>query len=208
LFRNGTVREQAQLVAHERMGDEAWSPVVPLHPHGTRPPFFLVHGIGGEVLSFQGLAQHVACEQPIFGLQADMRQGAAFFGTVEDVAATYLRHVRSASASGPYHLGGYSSGGIIAYEMAQQLVAAGERVSSLVMLDSPVPGASEGPLTLAAAWRILRNAVYWLIDDEFLRLSRRDRRRRLMSKWRALFARDGGDLRDRLGLWHMGEQAL
>src|SRR5581483_962213 len=64
-----------------------------------------------------------------------------------------------------------------------------------------------GPLTLAAAWRILRNAVYWLIDDEFLRLSRRDRRRRLMSKWRALFARDGGDLRDRLGLWHMGEEA-
>jgi amino acid adenylation domain-containing protein len=215
LFRHGTVRTQATLVSSGGAGGR--STIVPIQPLGARRPFFLVHGIGGEVISFQALARHVAGNQPIYGLQADTSAHGDFRSRIEDVAAHYLRAIRAMEPRGPYRLGGYSAGGVIAYEMAQQLRAAGEDVALLAMLDAPAPRSREAGLTPASAWRLLKNAAYWPIDDQFFRMGWPARRARVQAKYRAMQTRlrrhggaqdsDTGDVRDRLGLWAMQANA-
>ena len=216
LFQDGTVRSQARLIRNGSSA-RAWSPVVPIQPRGTRPPLFLVHGVGGEVLSFEALAARLGTDQPTYGLHADLTSGTGFFSSVESVAARYVEGVRSVAPTGPYRIGGYSSGGVIAFEMAQQLSAAGENVTPLIMLDSPVPGASRRErLTPQQLGRMLRNAFYWPIDDDFFRSTPRDQAARLRSKLRKLLRNRSAvveagtalDIRDELALWRMPASTL
>lgn len=214
LFINGTIETQTGLLRSATTTD--WSPLVPIQPTGTGLPLFLVHGIGGEVISFQLLARHIGGGIPIYGLRADSRAGANR-GGLEDVAATYIQAIRAVSPTGPYRIGGYSAGGLIAYEMAQQLHAAGHIVSSLVMLDAPAKDARRKGLSPAALAQLVRNGAYWLIDDDFLRSGWTAQRTRLRTKLKALLApapRAGDDqslavanIRDRLGLWSMPDRA-
>ena len=139
LFEHGTIREQARLIAQAGQSAE-WSPVMAIQPAGTRPPIFLVHAIGGDVFFYASLAEHLGKDQPVYGLRARFEEGARFFSSVEEMASTYVRAIRRMVPSGPYRLGGYSGGGLIAYEMAQQLRSAGEEVSRLVMIDCSPPG--------------------------------------------------------------------
>jgi amino acid adenylation domain-containing protein len=125
----------------ELMRREGWSPswssLVPIQPRGSRPPFFCVHGIGGTVLRFRDLARHLGEDQPFYGLQAkglDGRQACA--SSVEEMAADYIREMQKAQPQGPYFLGGYSFGGMVALEMAQQLRAEGEEVGIVALLDT------------------------------------------------------------------------
>ena len=117
LFRNGTIDAQAPLLSQTAAAD-VWSPIVPIQPLGTRAPLFLVHGIGGEVLSFHALADRLGTEQPVYGLQADSRDNGSRTCSIESVAARYVEAMRHVQSDSPYRLGGYSSGGVIAYEMA------------------------------------------------------------------------------------------
>jgi amino acid adenylation domain-containing protein len=212
LFVDGaTIGEQSKLVQRGRVAAHRWTPIVPLQPGGSRPPFFLVHGIGGEVLSFSALVRRLGPDQGFFGLQADTGIGPAFFSNVKDVASRYLDAVCSKVTSGPYRIGGYCSGGVIAYEMAQQLRAAGRDVALLVMLDTAAPdGHGSGPLTLRAAPQLVRNIMYWPVDDDFLASGPRAQLARLGGKlrlWRsrawALLRREQEtvDIRDRFGLY-------
>ncbi|MDQ2679117.1 MAG: SDR family NAD(P)-dependent oxidoreductase [Actinomycetota bacterium] len=122
--------------------------LVPMHPGDgvSETPFFLVAGMFGNVLNLRHLAHQIGADRPFYGVQA-----RGLFGdddpheTFEEMATDYLDEVRSVQPHGPYLLGGFSGGGIAALEMAQQLHAAGEEVSLLVMLDTPVP--YETPLT-------------------------------------------------------------
>jgi thioesterase domain-containing protein len=110
---------------------------VPIQTAGTRPPFFCVHAVGGNVLNYRLLSRHLGDRQPFYGLQARGLGGdEAPHATVEEMAAGYIHEMRQEQPRGPYALGGASSGGVVAFEMAQQLRAAGERVSALVMLDT------------------------------------------------------------------------
>ncbi len=109
------------------------------HPEAV--PFFCVHGAGGNVLNFRDLAVRIGKEQPFFGLQArgvDGRQEP--HEKIEEMAEAYLREVRAAFPHGPYLLGGYSGGGVVAFEMAQQLESVGEHVGLLAFLDTFRPG--------------------------------------------------------------------
>jgi syringomycin synthetase protein SyrE len=217
LFRDGTVRMQATLVSSGRSAVDARSTIVPIQPLGAQRPFFLVHGIGGEVISFQALARHVGGNHPIYGVQADTSANGYCPSRIEDVAAHYLRAIRAIEPRGPYRLGGYSAGGAIAYEMAQQLRAAGEDVALLAMLDAPAPGSREAGLTPATAWRLLKNAAYWPVDDQFFRMGWPAQRARVRAKFKAMQTRirrrrsaqdsETGDVRDRLGLWAMPASA-
>ncbi len=132
--RPGTAKasEQAQTFTH----------LVTLHPgDGTgRRPFFLVAGMFGNVLNLRHLALMVGRDRPVYGLQARGLIGDETPHTrMEEAAADYLAEVRQIQPDGPYMLGGYSGGGITAYEMAQQLQAVGEEVSLLALLDTPLP---------------------------------------------------------------------
>lgn len=133
LFEARTVTEMAQHI------DAAPSPrcLVPIQPDGNRPPLFCVHDINGQVLNFRSLAQHLGPAQPVFGLQlAGLDRSEPPFVRYEDMAARYISEMRTLQPTGPYHIGGYSMGGLIAYEMARQLRDAGQEVGLLGLFDT------------------------------------------------------------------------
>ena len=136
LLQVSTVAQMADLI---RQGDRrpAWSSLVPIQAGGGRPPLFCVHGAQGNVLDFIALARLLGPEQPVFGLQSQGLDGVgAPYTRIEEMAAQYLREIAAVAPEGPAFLCGFSMGGIIALEMAQQLDAAGRRVALLAMLDT------------------------------------------------------------------------
>lgn len=136
MFDASTVRQLAVILWDEKWSPN-WSPLVPIRAYGTEPPLFLVHAIGGNVLNYKSLADHLATNQPIYAFQSgalkDRRMDTT---TIEQVARTYLAAMQSVQPQGPYCLGGFSSGGLVAYEMAQQLVRGGQHVAILLLFDS------------------------------------------------------------------------
>jgi thioesterase domain-containing protein len=103
---------------------------------GNRQPFFCVHAAGGNVLEYHDLAQLLGSDQPFYGLQAQGLDGSQpAHTTIEDMAAHYIKEMREVQPEGPYLLGGRSSGGTIAFEMACQLSEQGEEVALLALLD-------------------------------------------------------------------------
>lgn len=116
--------------------------LVPMHEGegGPKTPFFLVAGMFGNVLNLRHLAQLLGKDRPFYGLQARGLLGDAVpHARLDDAARDYLTEVRQIQPQGPYLLGGFSGGGLTALEMAKQLRAAGEEVSLLTLLDTPLP---------------------------------------------------------------------
>ncbi|MEH2280997.1 MAG: amino acid adenylation domain-containing protein [Nostoc sp.] len=156
LFQSGTVEALAKIICQEEdltrnlalintldQSKSSWSSLVEIQPNGSKPPFFCIHGLGGEVLCFRKLALHLGAEQPFYGLQPRGLDGKHPLHTrVEDMAAHYIQEIQTLQPHGPYFLGGYSFGGAVAFEMARQLQKQGEQVGILVMLDSCRPGYS------------------------------------------------------------------
>ncbi|HZE68260.1 MAG TPA: amino acid adenylation domain-containing protein [Pyrinomonadaceae bacterium] len=117
-----------------------WSSLVPIQPEGSRPPLFCVHAAGANVLIYRPLSRHLGKDQPVYALQAQGLDGRARPLTrVEDMAALYIREMRAIQPEGPYFLLGASFGGLVIYEMAQQLLAQGQNVALLAMLNTNCP---------------------------------------------------------------------
>lgn len=136
LFEAPTVRQLAELIRTEAATSH-WSCLVPIQPKGSRAPLFCMHGAGGNVLVYRDLARHLGPEQPVYGLQSYGLDGScAPLSRIAEMAALYLKEIRRLQPSGPYFLGGYCLGGTIAFEVAQQLRAAGEEVGLLAMFDT------------------------------------------------------------------------
>jgi amino acid adenylation domain-containing protein/non-ribosomal peptide synthase protein (TIGR01720 family) len=139
LFQRDTIAEIAAALGRAASTHSA-SNLVMMHPSGSGRPLFLVHPAGGSVLSYVALTRHLSAEQPVYGLEAVGLEGREEPPTtVEEMARRYLISVRTVQPEGPYLLGGHSSGGIIAFEMARQLVKSGESVGMLALFDSPAP---------------------------------------------------------------------
>jgi thioesterase domain-containing protein len=116
-----------------------------------------VHAILGSVFHYHRLALYLDAEQPLYGLQARGTDGAAEpLDSIEDMASAYVDAIRGLQPVGPYHLGGYSFGGWVAYEMAQKLVRSGERVALLTMIGTGAPS----PAATAMAERLNLLARY------------------------------------------------
>lgn len=158
LFEAPTIEQCAALII-ERIGDQTgedtseakpetiaperrYTHIVPMHQAGNseKAPFFLVAGMYGNVLNLRHLAHLIGADRPFYGLQA-----RGLFGDAEphddiaEAARDYLVELRQVQPHGPYLLGGFSGGGLTAYEMARQLKEQGEEVSLVVMLDTPLP---------------------------------------------------------------------
>ncbi len=117
-----------------------YSSVVSMQAFGKRPPIFCAAGMGGNPLNLRALALLVGLDQPFYGLQPKGLDGESTPDrTVEAMAAHYICEIKQVQPQGPYFIGGYSGGGIVAYEMALQLQTAGDAVGALVLLDSPAP---------------------------------------------------------------------
>jgi thioesterase domain-containing protein/acyl carrier protein len=127
LSRGSKTEDWQSLVAINRSGDLR---------SGDRPPLFLVHGAEGNVLLYRSLASHLGADQPVFGLQSAGLDGhAPVDGRFEHVASRYVDEIRQVQPHGPYMLGGYCLGGTLALEMAQQLIASGERVGLVALIE-------------------------------------------------------------------------
>lgn len=114
--------------------------VVPMHaaPVAGRTPLFLVAGMFGNVLNLSHLAHLLGEDRPFYALQARGLYGDADpHESFEEAAADYIAEVVQVQPQGPYLLGGFSGGGLIAYEIARQLLVRGEKVLAVLMLDTP-----------------------------------------------------------------------
>ncbi|MEZ6079050.1 MAG: alpha/beta fold hydrolase [Pirellulaceae bacterium] len=114
--------------------------LAPLKVSGSRTPIFMVHPPGGIVVCYRELARQLAADQPLLALRSRGLHGAEPLPpTLAAMAADYVEAVRAYQPQGPYTLGGWSLGGLVAYEMAQQLLHAGQELSHLILLDTTIP---------------------------------------------------------------------
>jgi amino acid adenylation domain-containing protein len=145
----------------DRSGGQARrSPLVAIKPQGERAPLFCVHPVGGNVLCYLDLARHLAPDQPLYALQTPgPGEGGALSAGVEEMAARYLRELRRVQPYGPYRLGGWSMGGLVAFEMARQLEREGEETELLALIDTLPPAA--GPALPATEEEL----VAWFLQD-------------------------------------------
>ncbi|HWP55862.1 MAG TPA: amino acid adenylation domain-containing protein [Pyrinomonadaceae bacterium] len=135
LFQAPTIAQLAALLKDD--STPQWSSLVPIQPLGSRPPFFCVHAVGGNVLEYYDLARHLGSDQPFYAFQSRGLDGAQTPHTrIEDMAAHYVKELREFQPEGPYFIGGRSLGGMIAFEMARQLNAQGQEIGLLALLDS------------------------------------------------------------------------
>lgn len=154
LFRHQTIRALADALRAGLPG--AGAALVPLGETGRGRPVFCVHPVGGSALGYSGLADALAGTRPVFGLQASgLDAGEPLAASLEAMAAAYLAEVRARQPAGPYTLLGHSFGGLVAFEMARQLEAAGERVERVVMLDTSSPSAATGLMPPVTQARLL-----------------------------------------------------
>jgi len=137
LFQAPTIEQLARLIGEKPPA--SFSSLVPIQPAGSKPPFFWVHGDFSNAF----LQRYLGPDQPLYGLEHQSQDGKpALYTEVETIAAHYLEQIRTVQAEGPYFLGGYSFGGTVAFEMAQQLKKQKQDVALLVLLDSHFPGDS------------------------------------------------------------------
>ena len=136
LFENSTIEKLAKLISGEKKVSK-WHSLVPIKTTGSKTPIYLVHGGGFNVLTFEPFSKYMDPEQPIYALQGlGLQDKTVLLSTIEDIAKFYISEVLENDPIGPYALGGYCSGGIIAYEMSRQLLALGKKVSLLAMFDT------------------------------------------------------------------------
>jgi thioesterase domain-containing protein/acyl carrier protein len=145
LFAAPTLESLAAILSQDG-GLPRRSPLVAVEPRGALVPFFCVHPVGGNVLCYVDLARHLAPEQPFYALQTpDHGDGRRLPASIEEMAARYLRELQPVQPQGPYRLGGWSMGGLVAFEMARQLVREGHRVDLVALIDTLPPAAEPGP---------------------------------------------------------------
>ncbi|NER51477.1 MAG: amino acid adenylation domain-containing protein, partial [Symploca sp. SIO1A3] len=138
LLTNPTIEDLGHLLRGDSQVSS--SSLVPLQTQGNKQPFFCVHPAGGHVFYYQGLSHYLGGNQPFYGLQAQgFGENEEVFTKVEDMAEFYIKTIQEFQPQGPYQIGGWSFGGVVAFEMAQQLLQQGVEVSLLALLDPWVP---------------------------------------------------------------------
>jgi amino acid adenylation domain-containing protein len=150
LFRKPTIEQLGELLRNQGQAPASGT-LISIQSSGSSTPFFCVAGGGGSVLYYYPLANYLGPDQPFYGLQAIGLDGEREpLARVEDLAAAYLEEIRKVRPHGPYLLGGHCFGGLVAFEVSQQLRRQGEEVALLVVMDVPARR-PEGDLALAGA---------------------------------------------------------
>ena len=152
LFESPTIESLAAFI-RDTARPSAGRSLIAIQPAGSRPPLFGMPGVGGGVLGYHALARLLGPDQPFYGLQSRGLDGLAQPLTrIEDIAAAFVQEIRQVQPEGPYYLVGMCMGGVVAYEMAQQLLSAGQEIGLLALLET-WPPASATPRWHARATR-------------------------------------------------------
>ena len=134
-----TVREIGQVIDETLLGEVTpeLPSLVPIQTDGERAPFFCIHARDGLTLKYRQLSEALGDNQPFYGLRSQGIEGDALpLQSIEAMAERYISEIQEVQPEGPYHLGGWSLGGWIAFEMARQLRAKGEKVGPVVIFDT------------------------------------------------------------------------
>jgi thioesterase domain-containing protein/acyl carrier protein len=136
------ILQLARITTPSQRRPPAHGVLVQLQPgNPARRPMFLVHPVSGTVFPYQSFAHHLGHDRPVYGLRASgLDPGEEFDGEVERMASRYETAIRTRQPHGPYLVGGWSFGGLVAYEIARRLREGGDDVELLLLLDTPAPG--------------------------------------------------------------------
>ncbi|MBW4459828.1 MAG: amino acid adenylation domain-containing protein [Nodosilinea sp. WJT8-NPBG4] len=162
------------------------SPLVPLSLGGSEPPFFCVHPMFGVVFPYLELAHHLKSDRSFYGLQPLGLDGKSRpLNRMEAIAAYYIQAIQTLQPHGPYYLGGWSFGGLVAFEMAQQLTQAGEKVELLAILDTTAPCTKP---SFSQSFKFLVKTALWstlpfLVDISTLATQRLHPKNPWFSRW-------------------------
>ncbi|MCU1641955.1 MAG: tycC 2 [Nocardia sp.] len=152
MFTAPTPADLIAAVAEADTNGAAFDVLLPLRTTGSAEPLFCIHPVGGIAWSFAGLSAHLDRDRPLYGLQSPALLGNEELpDSLEDWARRYIKEIRTIQPTGPFHLLGWSLGGVIAHAMAVQLQEEGEEVALLAMLDSynEMPSQAAGSTVLA-----------------------------------------------------------
>jgi thioesterase domain-containing protein/acyl-coenzyme A synthetase/AMP-(fatty) acid ligase/acyl carrier protein len=188
LFDAPTIAQLAKVIEQLTVENHALADETPIlvkmQNKGTAAPLFCVHPVGGHVFCYADLAEALGEEQPFYALQAPSSERiGGSLATIEEMANLYLQEIRNVQPHGPYFLGGWSVGGVIAWQMAKQVRLEGEAVGMLALIDTSLPlknrsgdKTEEIPLLSAFALDLcqLLGKDYREVAERFLRLEERE----------------------------------
>ena len=150
LFESPTVTELASKFAPREAISATPANLSALHKSGSKTPIFCIHGGDGGTLIYRQLAEGLDQDRPFYTLEAPALSGEGHIApTIEETAKTYIEQILTVQSKGPYLIGGYCFGGIVAYEIAQQLKKAGEEIESLYLFDTDNPSVAPRYLSLS-----------------------------------------------------------
>jgi len=177
LFQSGNVHAMAAMIREKLAAQDLPLPaanpdqiLIPLKTTGDRHPLFLVHAVGGHAMVYQELARRFPEERPLYAFQAEGHgEEPPSESTLEAMAARYIEAMKAVQPQGPYLIGGWSMGGVVALEIAQQLTAAGETVADLILVDSMLVAANRAidplEITLGFIFDLTRGAAAQMKGD-------------------------------------------
>jgi thioesterase domain-containing protein len=160
LFESATIEKLARVIDETPPGVQ--TEIVELQPRGANSPLFLVHGMGGDLWYARPIVKHLGEDTPVYGLQSIDDRLVRF----EDMASRLVAAMRQLQPHGPYRIGGYCFGGVMAYEIACQLRALGCEVSLLAILDTALIPSKRSIVNLAhISARFLKNLPFRIATD-------------------------------------------
>jgi len=181
VFQQPTIAQLADVLRSQEGGQNRPSTsVVEIQPLGSRPPIYLVHGVGGGMFwGYANLSRHLGPEQPVHAFKSRGLDGLPEWSSVSEMARSYVADLKSFQPEGPYVLGGYCFGGNVAYEMACQLKEQGDEVALLVLISCSPPNSdyenTRFRWSLPWMFKFTRNLGFWL-QSFLLRWDPKDRR--------------------------------
>jgi amino acid adenylation domain-containing protein len=195
LFQGATIERLGDLLDRQETHSFT-SPLVPINAGGSKRPLFCPHGVGGNVVSYLELAKQLGPDQPFYGLQTPLPEYESQFQSLEAMVARYVDEIRKIQPEGPYLLGGWSMGGVVAFEMANQLHKQGQEVGLLAVMDVRPP--VEKSKADVMDFDLIKTSLQFTIEsfdisldlfasdwDHFKRLETDDRLRYIMEKAQA-----------------------
>jgi amino acid adenylation domain-containing protein len=151
-FDNQTIEQLANLLSQETSSTQSKSLVTIKSGNGNKPPLFCIHALWGNILFYRDLISHLEPEQTVYGLEAQGLDGTQPpITSLSEMAAKYIQEIRAVQPNGPYYIAGHSLGGIVAFEMARQFHAQGDKVALLAILETSAPEYRESRLAIESS---------------------------------------------------------